>query len=144
MCNILFMYILATVCVVFLCCGTVHKSNYLFENLNVFPVNVEFYQSDYICLSPGTSVIIESYLMYIITFFTALFCLKNFCFEEKSVSLNKIKNDIKMNESPFLLRSYGWTELAQLYNPTLQPDSVTRMLRCWVAKNTLLADALCQ
>lgn len=49
-----------------------------------------------------------------------------------------------MNESPFLLRSYGWTELAQLYNPTLQPDSAARMLRCWVAKNTLLADALCR
>lgn len=46
--------------------------------------------------------------------------------------------------SPFLLRSYGWTELAQLYNPTLQPDSAARLLRRWVEKNTLLANALQQ
>lgn len=42
----------------------------------------------------------------------------------------------------FLVRSYGWQELAVLYNPHLTPQSAAKSLTHWVKKNTSLSDAL--
>lgn len=47
-----------------------------------------------------------------------------------------------MDESRFKIRSYGWAELALCYNPSLHPDSASRLLRRWVQKNNRLADEL--
>lgn len=49
-----------------------------------------------------------------------------------------------MDENRFKIRSYGWTELAMCYHPSLQPDSASRLLRQWVQKNNQLADELKQ
>lgn len=45
-------------------------------------------------------------------------------------------------EEEFKIRSYGWTELALYYNPTLQPDSAARLLRRWVNNNKRLTEDL--
>lgn len=47
-----------------------------------------------------------------------------------------------MEENRFKIRSYGWAELALCYNPSLHPDSASRLLRRWVQKNNRLADEL--
>lgn len=47
-----------------------------------------------------------------------------------------------MEENRFKIRNYGWAELALCYNPSLHPDSASRLLRRWVQKNNRLADEL--
>lgn len=42
----------------------------------------------------------------------------------------------------FPLRSYGWQELAVLYNPQVTPQSAAKSLSHWVKKNPGLSDAL--
>lgn len=45
-------------------------------------------------------------------------------------------------EKKFKIRTYGFTELAQLYNPALQPASAANALRRWINYNPKLAAAL--
>lgn len=45
-------------------------------------------------------------------------------------------------EKKFEVRTYGFTELAQLYNPTLQPGSAANALRRWIQYNPKLVAAL--
>lgn len=42
----------------------------------------------------------------------------------------------------FPVRSYGWQELATLYNPHVTPQSAAKSLSHWVKKNPDLSDAL--
>ena len=36
------------------------------------------------------------------------------------------------------IKSYGWSQLAQLYSPELTPAGASRQLRSWVAKHPTL------
>lgn len=45
-------------------------------------------------------------------------------------------------EKKFEIRTYGFTELAMLYNPTLQPASAANALRRWINYNSKLSAAL--
>ncbi|WP_455640346.1 DUF4248 domain-containing protein [Parabacteroides sp.] len=45
-------------------------------------------------------------------------------------------------EKKFEIRTYGFTELALLYNPTLQPGSAANALRRWINYNPKLIAAL--
>lgn len=45
-------------------------------------------------------------------------------------------------EKKFQIRAYGFTELAMLYNPTLQPGSAANALRRWINYNPKLIAAL--
>ncbi|MEE1080729.1 MAG: DUF4248 domain-containing protein [Bacteroidales bacterium] len=42
----------------------------------------------------------------------------------------------------FQIRSYGLTELAQLYRPNILPKSAARTLRNWIRRNHELQDEL--
>lgn len=42
----------------------------------------------------------------------------------------------------FIIRSYGVTELAICYSPTVLPTSAARALRRWINYNTVLKQAL--
>lgn len=42
------------------------------------------------------------------------------------------------------IQTYSKSQLAALYLPDIQPASARRTLRCWIAKNTPLQDALAQ
>lgn len=45
-------------------------------------------------------------------------------------------------EKKFEIRTYGFTELAMLYNPALQPASAANALRRWINYNPKLSAAL--
>lgn len=45
-------------------------------------------------------------------------------------------------EKKFEIRTYGFTELAILYNPTLQPCSAANALKRWIKYNPKLSTAL--
>lgn len=45
-------------------------------------------------------------------------------------------------EKKFEIRTYGFTELAMLYNPTSQPASAANALRRWINYNSKLSAAL--
>lgn len=45
-------------------------------------------------------------------------------------------------EKKFEIRSYGFTELAMLYNPNLQPNSAANALKRWINYNQKLVAAL--
>lgn len=47
-----------------------------------------------------------------------------------------------MEDGTFKIRSYGWTELALCYHPSLQPESASRLLHRWVKHNPELTNAL--
>ncbi len=47
-----------------------------------------------------------------------------------------------MDDAVFHIRTYGWKELAVLYNPDVLPDSAVRRLRQWVARNPRLSAEL--
>ncbi|MDD3507590.1 MAG: DUF4248 domain-containing protein [Parabacteroides sp.] len=42
------------------------------------------------------------------------------------------------------IKSYGWSQLAQLYSPELTPAGASRQLRSWVAKHPTLLSLLHQ
>ncbi len=44
----------------------------------------------------------------------------------------------------FRVRTYGWQELALLYNPGITPNAANRRLRKWITKNRLLYEELQQ
>lgn len=49
---------------------------------------------------------------------------------------------ITSEDTKFMIRSYGFTELGILYNPHLLPDSAAKALRRWIKFNTALKLAL--
>ena len=44
--------------------------------------------------------------------------------------------------APFQIRSYGRTELAELYNPQVAPETAWRKLRAWIKKYPGMIDNL--
>ncbi|MBE6283536.1 MAG: DUF4248 domain-containing protein [Mediterranea massiliensis] len=47
-----------------------------------------------------------------------------------------------LQRSTFTVRTYGRTELAQLYNPHIDPKNAFRKLRAWIAYNPALTQQL--
>ncbi len=47
-----------------------------------------------------------------------------------------------MEINGFKIKSYGWTELATLYNPEVKPETASKRLRRWVCKNGQLTHEL--
>ena len=45
-------------------------------------------------------------------------------------------------DKPFVFRTYGFGELAQLYLPHVMPKSATNRLRVWIVRNELLLQSL--
>lgn len=48
----------------------------------------------------------------------------------------------KMAATDFRIKSYGRTELAQLYNPEVAPETAWRRLRTWIKKSPGMVEAL--
>ena len=49
-----------------------------------------------------------------------------------------------LQRSTFTVRTYGRTELAQLYNPHIDPKNAFRKLRAWIAYNPALTQQLAE
>ena len=47
-----------------------------------------------------------------------------------------------MDNTNFIIRTYGRTELALLYSPNLTPQAAWRKLQTWIELNTALSDEL--
>jgi len=45
-------------------------------------------------------------------------------------------------QNTFVIRSYGFSELAQLYLPNISRNSASYRLKCWIEKNTELSTKL--
>jgi len=45
-------------------------------------------------------------------------------------------------EKDFVIRTYGFNELAQQYFPNITPKSASRMFRNWITSNSNLAEIL--
>lgn len=55
-----------------------------------------------------------------------------------------IKKEEENEEGTFVIRAYLKADLAQLYNPGLQPLYAMRKLRAWIRKNDALSTTLYQ
>lgn len=47
-----------------------------------------------------------------------------------------------MEIDDFQIKSYGFAELAQMYNPGITPDAATKRLRSWMRNNEKLSNEL--
>lgn len=47
-----------------------------------------------------------------------------------------------MHQTEFKIRSYGYSELAQLYRPNVKPQNAWNTLKNWIDNNSELTEAL--